>query len=343
MDNVTHSLTGLALSRVGLNRFSPYATALLILSSNAPDVDIVATTRGGLVYLEVHRGYTHSVLFLPVMALLSVLVVAGISRRRLPWLKAWGLCLIGVASHLLIDWTNSFGVRLLLPFSSRWFHLDLNSLYDAWIMVVLVFAAVWPLFARLVSREIGDRAGAGRGIALVALLFFVLFDGARAALHARAVAQLESRLYEDAPPLEVAALPHPFSPFHWTGFVETSADYRVAELDPLGQLDFQNAQTWYKPAMRPSLESAKATPPFRYFLYFARFPVWSVNPVVMDNGLAGKRVELTDLRFGVPGGGSFHCVALENSRDKVLQSVFTFGSGRDIGWGAGHGPALVDQ
>lgn len=342
MDNITHSLTGLALSRAGLARVSPHAAALLILSANAPDIDIIATTRGSFAYLEAHRGYTHSLLGLPVLALLPVLVVAAVARRRLPWLRAWILCCIGVASHLVMDWTNSFGVRLLLPFSSRWFHLDLNSLYDGWIMAAIAFAAMWPLFARLVSSEIGDRISTGRGIAILALAFFVLFDCGRAALHARAVAQLESRLYENAPPLQAVALPQPFSPFHWTGVVETAADYRMVAFDPLEQLDMQNAHIWYKPAMTASLESAKATEPFRYFVYFARFPLWSITPTITEDGRPAKRVELTDLRFGVPGAGLFHCIALENSANRVLQSVFTWGSGRDLGWGAGHGPARSD-
>ena len=334
MDNLSHSLTGLALSHAGLNRFCPHATTLLLLSANAPDIDILATSRGGLAYLEAHRGYTHCLLFLPLVAALPVLVTAAILRKRLPWLQAWIVCCIGVASHLVMDWTNSFGVRLLLPFSSRWFHLDLNSLYDGWILAVLAFAAVWPLFARLVSDEIGARSAAGRGVAVFALAFFVLFDCGRAALHARAIAQLNSRLYENALPVQTAALPDAFSPFRWTGIVETSHDYRVMEVDALGQLDVEKDSTWYKPAMTPTFENAKATEPFRYFLYFARFPVWSIKPVFMRDGTEGKRVELTDLRFGTPGAGSFHCIAVESSRGQVLESLFTFGSGRDLGWGA---------
>lgn len=343
MDNLTHSLTGLAISRAGLRRLSPHATALLLLSANAPDIDILATTRGGLAYLEAHRGYTHSVVFLPLMAALPVLLVAAVTRRRLPWLNAWILCCIGVTSHLLMDWTNSFGVRLLLPFSSRWFHLDLISLYDGWVWAVLAFAVLWPHFSRLVSGEIGARSSAGPGIAIFGLAFFALFDCGRAALHARAVAQLESRLYGDVPPIRAAALPEPFSPFHWTGIVETPRDYRVIDVDPLHQVDFENARTWYKLPASASLENAKRTAPFRYFSYFARFPLWSVDPIAIDRGEQGTRVELTDLRFGIPGAGSFHCIALENSRDQVLESIFTFGSGQDLGWAATRPPAAADH
>ncbi|MGH9654381.1 MAG: metal-dependent hydrolase, partial [Bryobacteraceae bacterium] len=209
MDNLTHSLIGLVLARAGLNRFSPCATLLLLISANIPDIDIVALGWGPLRYFEIHRGYTHSLVGLPLMALLSVLLTAALCRRKLPWFRAWLICVAGVGSHLLLDWTNDYGIRLLLPFSSRWFALDLNSLVDVVILCALAIAAIWPLLAHLVGAEIGERKKrpAGRRIAIAALVFVVLFDGGRAVLHARAEAQLWSRLYQNVLPLRTAALP----------------------------------------------------------------------------------------------------------------------------------------
>ncbi len=175
MDNLSHSLTGLALAQAGLRRFSPRATAILVLSANAPDLDIVTVAGGSLRYLESHRGYTHTLLFLPVLALLSALVVAALFRQRLPWKRAWLLACIGVASHLLLDWTNTYGIRFLLPFSSRWFHLDLNGLYDGFFLAVLLISALWPLLANLVGGEIGDRSSTGNGVAIAALCFDLSF------------------------------------------------------------------------------------------------------------------------------------------------------------------------
>lgn len=332
MDNITHSLTGLALARAGLSRFCPHAMLLLILSANAPDLDFVTLAGGQLKHLEIHRGYTHSLLGLPFMALLAVGVVAAIYRQRLPWRRAWLLCCIGVASHLLLDWSNGYGVRLLLPFSSNWFHLDITGLYDLYIMAALLLAAVWPLLARLVSGEIGARPPSGRGIAIFALVFFALFDCARAAFHARAVAKLESRLYEGQPPLQAAALPNPYTPLRWRGVVEAPNDYRLIPVDAFGDLDAEDGERFFKPAMLPSLESAKRTEAFRYFLYFSRFPIWSEEPVPLEHG-SGTRVELVDLRFGAPGTGGLHCVALEDAGNRILGSWFTYGSGAQLGRG----------
>ncbi len=332
MDNLTHSLVGLALARTGLNRISPRATLLLIISANAPDADVVSFVGGQLRHLEIHRGYTHSFIGLPFMAALSVLAVAAIYRQRLPWTRAWLLCVIGVASHLLLDWTNAYGVRLILPFSSQWFHADLNSLTDLWILAALLFAAVWPPFARLVSREIGDKAPTGRKSAFFALGFFVLFDCARTAMHGRSISQLESRLYNGAPPIELAALPNPFNPLRWRGIVETAADYRLMNVQPLGQLDPDAGRVFYKQPIGPAFQSAEQTEAFRYFLYFSRFPVRSHAPVSMEQGV-GTRIDLVDLRFGEPGSGSLHAIALLNRSNQVLGSWFTYGTGSNLGWG----------
>lgn len=320
MDNLTHSLTGLALARAGLDRFCPRATLLLLISANIPDIDIVALAGGPLRYFEIHRGYTHSLIGLPAMALLSALITAAMYRQKLPWLRAWLLCVAGVASHLLLDWTNDYGIRLLLPFSSRWFFLDLNSLTDVVILAVLALAAVWPLLSRLVSSEIGERARrpAGRRMAVFALVFFALFDAGRAILHARAVGQLDSRLYEQAAAVQVAALPSAVNPFEWWGVVETPSTYRTLPVDTLGEIDPASARIFYKPAPSPAMQAAKKTQAFRYFLYFARFPIWSVEPVSKDQW-DGTKVELSDLRLG-----SFRCVAEVNRLDDVVKTYLVF-------------------
>ena len=270
---------------------------------NAPDCDILSLTRGQLAYLEAHRGYTHSLLLAPVMAL-GASCHRGCLSGKVVVVKAWLVCLIGLGSHLLLDLTNSYGIRLLIPFSSRWFHLDLNALYDWNILLVLAIAALWPLFSHLVSGEIGDRPRAGRGIARFALLFLVLFDGARATLHERAIEKLESRLYDDMPPVSVAALPLTFNPFLWNGIVETAGAYRAMPVDAFNPLDTENAALFYKPPLTNVLRKRAARRAFRYFLYFARFPVWSQQPVIWKEAEA-RRIELADLRFGSPGHGIF--------------------------------------
>ncbi len=148
----------------------------------------------------------------------------------------------------------------------------------------------------------------------------------------RAVMQLESRLYDGAPPLQAAALPDAFSPLRWTGVVETQDAYRFTAVNPIGAFKLSYPAIFYKPAVTATLETARSNDPFRYFLYFARFPVWSLEPVIGEHS-QGTRLDLTDLRFGRPGAGSFHCIGYENAMNQLVVKLFTYSTGADLGWG----------
>ena len=324
MDNVTHSLTGLAMARAGLDRLCPRATLLLLVSANIPDIDVVGLLGGQLNYLEMHRGYTHTILGLPAMALVSVLVVAAIYRQRLPWLRAWLLSCAGVASHLLLDWTNSYGVRPFLPFTSEWFHLDLNGLWDGAILAVLFFALVWPFLGGLVSQEIGERSSTrGRGVAVFALCFLLLYDCGRGLLHARVLAQLNSRVYNGEEPLNVSALPDSVNPLVWTGIVEVPESFRLFHMRAFDEFNPNESIVFFKRRIDAGISSVSKTEPFRYFLYFARFPVWYEGPSNSDQGET-KKIQLSDLRFGTPAGPGFRAMALLDEHSRILRSWFQF-------------------
>src|SRR5579884_492609 len=136
MDNLTHTAIGLFLSRAGLNRLTPQATAIVILAANAPDIDVLGAIGGPVGYLEYHRGITHSFIAMPVVAIACVALVALISRKRVNWVGAFIAALIAVLSHLLLDYTNGYGIRFLLPFSPAYYRLEWLNVVDLWIWAV---------------------------------------------------------------------------------------------------------------------------------------------------------------------------------------------------------------
>jgi inner membrane protein len=150
MDNLTHSLVGLAAAKAGLERLSPGATAVCVLAANAPDIDILATLGGKWFYVHNHRGITHSFVGTLALALLipclfygGDLLIARI-RKSEPRVRFLGLLmasLIVSASHPLLDWTNNYGVRPLLPWSGEWYYGDLVFIVDPWIWLLIGGAA----------------------------------------------------------------------------------------------------------------------------------------------------------------------------------------------------------
>src|SRR5918997_4833804 len=99
MENLTHTLVGLAAARAGLERVSPHATAVCVVAANLPDADIVTLAGGQWTYLQHHRGVTHSVVgTLALGVLLPLLVYAGDAfvarvRGREPRARLGGLLL----------------------------------------------------------------------------------------------------------------------------------------------------------------------------------------------------------------------------------------------------------
>jgi len=328
MDPLTHTLTGLFLSRAGLNRWTPRASAILMLAANAPDIDIVSATGGSLNYLHYHRHLTHSLAAMPVMAILPVLLVRAVSRKPVHWLGAYCAALIAVGSHLLLDWTNSYGIRMLLPFSGRWLRLDWTNVFDLWIWAVLLLGVAGPFLARLVGSEIASgavrRPYPGRGFACFALSFLLLYDCGRGMLHGSAVAQLQSRIYGDSAPLRVAALPNAANPLDWRGIVETSESYAVAGLNLAGPFDPARAQIFHKPDPDPAMDAASRSAAFQRFLDFSQFPFWRVSPA--DEPENSKLVEVMDMRFGSPLAPGFMASAVVDSRLRVLRTEFQFGA-----------------
>ena len=68
MFNSTHTLLGIAIARSGLDRWTPHATTTAIVASNFPDIDAFTLFADSAIYLDHHRGITHSVFAIPFMA-----------------------------------------------------------------------------------------------------------------------------------------------------------------------------------------------------------------------------------------------------------------------------------
>lgn len=330
MDPLTHTVTGLFLSRAGLKRFTPLATPILMLAANAPDIDVVSFAGGNLSYLHYHRYLTHSLVAMPVMAIFSVLAVRGVARKPVRWWGAFGIALVAVLSHLLLDLTNVYGVRLLLPFSAKWLHLDLTSVFDLWIWAVVLLGLIGLVIAGLVGSEITSGAQRnrhyGRGFAVFGLLFLLLYNCGRNVLHARAVASLDSRIYQESSPIRSAAFPDPANPLKWHGIVETGDFYAATDLNLLADFDPTRAVIFHKPDPDPALDAARRSEVFEQFLRFSQYPLWRVSPVSDPEN--GKLVQIYDLRFGTPLAPGIMVSALVNGKLQVVDAQFQWGRPR---------------
>ena len=330
MDNLTHTAIGLFLGRIGLGRWSARGTPIVLIAANITDIDVVSWAGGPLNYLAYHRHLTHSLLLMPVMALAAVVVVRLAGRQPVRWTGAFFAALIAVASHLALDWTNVYGIRLLLPFSSQWLRADITGVVDLWIWAVLALGIAGPFLARLVGSEISSGSAKeryhGRGFAWFALLVVLLYDCGRGVLHARAVASLEARMYDGTIPLRVAAVPGMVNPIKWRGIVETPGSYVIQDLNLAMDPGSARGTIFHQPDPEPAIDAARRSATFQEFLRFSQYPLWRVTPdAAVENG---KLVEVFDLRFGTPLAPGFMARAVLDGRMQVVESSFQFGAVR---------------
>lgn len=144
MDNLTHSLVGALLGRTGLERLTGRATPTLILAANLPDIDSFIAPLFGAAPITEHRGFSHGIGGLLLLPLVVSAIILAWDRWR-PFngqpVRPRALLLlaaIGTLSHPLLDFSNTYGVRLLEPLSNRWFYGDTLFIIDVWIWAALI-------------------------------------------------------------------------------------------------------------------------------------------------------------------------------------------------------------
>ena len=301
MDNLTHTLTGIAISQAGFNRKTRYATLALVIGSNLPDIDSFSGLWGSVTYLEHHRGVTHSIIG---VAALGIALAAGIyflAKRARPKVTGpplngrWLLlaCCVATGTHLLLDFTNSYGIRPFLPFSGHWYAWGIEPIIDPLVWLALIAGLGLPALFRLITEEVGARKTGFQTGAIISLCAVAALWGLRDFSHRRALNMLDSVRYHHANPQRLGAFPSFTNPFRWTGVVETSGAFYVLPVNTISaDLDPLDARVFHKPEPSPALKTALETRTARVFMDFARFPWSEVEPTEK-----GVTVTVRDLRF----------------------------------------------
>jgi inner membrane protein len=338
------------MGRAGLNRKTALATLTLTLAAEAPDLDTIGRFWGPAVGFKHHRGFTHSFLGVPMDAAVVVTFVYLVWRLlgrktkdpKLP--PRWGVlffyaCLAGL-SHILLDFTNNYGVRPFWPFSEKWYSWDIVFIVEPVMLGLMILGLSVPSLFSLIDKELGARSRGPRGrvAATLALIGVVLMWGLRDYEHRRAVNALAARTYNGIDPLRASAYPTMVDPFHWFGVVETPAffalpavDSLTPEVDPEGRMDIR-----YKPEETPITLAAKKSYAGRAFLDWAKYPIAETE--VLAPPEEGYIVLFQDLRygqfpslFGRDRGRCALCVGVKLGKDlRVVGDVYETQRGRVI-------------
>jgi inner membrane protein len=357
MEPITHFMTGACLARAGFNRKAAYATLAMTLAAEAPDLDVLWAAGGPVAAFQHHRGITHTLVGLPLEGLVVLGAVWLVHRWRVRRAKAkvdkfgtdascagasvgadsviarsltvapvrWGLLygfiLIALLSHLLLDWTNNYGLRPFFPFNPHWYAGSIVFIFEPVIFVVLLLALVAPSLFGLINHEVGARRPAfrGRGWAIFALAAMVALWGWREIEHNAAVQLASTASYGPlqsplgdvsaaqvlpAQILRVTASPYPGNPYRWHTVVETPQYYQMATVDTLRSTVATDPEQnlLYKPTSTLAMLVAKRSWLGQVYLDWSSWPVVTeMGPTAPIGAPAGTpdwtAVRFMDLRF----------------------------------------------
>ncbi|HEX7122886.1 MAG TPA: metal-dependent hydrolase [Gemmatimonadaceae bacterium] len=241
MDNLCHTLVGAALAESGLKRRTTLGTATLLIGANFPDIDVVAVPLGhGLGF---RRGITHAIPALIVLpfVLTGIMLLwhrARAARRDGPAPAASQLLLlsaISMATHPVLDWMNTYGMRWFMPFSGWWSYIDVLFIIDPWIWAALLAGVLW---SRRRERPWRRRSSTGRAPAWVnvparvALALVIVYIGIMVALSRATKREIASILRSrGVDPVALLASPVPIDPFRRRVVYERDGEYVFAEFD----------------------------------------------------------------------------------------------------------------
>ena len=271
MENITHSLLGATLAEIALPKdATPRQRTLFfvtgIIAANLPDADLLYTgiTPPPLGYLLHHRGHTHTIAGVVMFAALIGFITLLPSLRALVRSSEprYGLLVIAaLASHLIADSWNSYGVHALWPLSSRWYYGDAVFIAEPWLWALLgvsvamntrnnrgrlilagsliaipigaAFVGLVPMLGLIpiavvvVALNRWMRAQPPAARAWVSLIAVAIFVGASYTLRngVRQIAIANNRMTEHRRELDVIASPAPANPLCWNVLsVEESGD-----------------------------------------------------------------------------------------------------------------------
>jgi inner membrane protein len=339
MEPVTHFMTGACLARAGFNRKAAYATLAMVLAAETPDLDVLWSVGGPITAFQHHRGITHTLIGLPFEGLVVIGAVWLVHQWRLRraadkpaqavtdvlsdepavrpltaapvrWGLLYGLVLISLLSHILLDWTNNYGIRPFFPFDRHWYAGSIVFIFEPVLFVVLLVALVAPALFGLISSEVGARKSVfrGRGWAIFALFMMVVLWGWREIEHDAAVQLASTAAYgpnaTGAEVLRVTASPYPVNPYRWHTVAETPNFYQIAAVDTLRSTIATDPEhdLFYKPAETAATQAAKQSRLGQVYLDWSSWPlVTDIGPVTPLGEKAGTAdwtaVRFSDMRF----------------------------------------------
>ncbi len=141
MDPVSQGLLGTAFSgSVAKSKEIRFASFCGFIGGVAPDIDVlIRSDSNPLLFIEYHRHFTHSLVFVPFGALVVSIFLYLIFFKKKKFKTVFIYTSLGFLSHGLLDSCTSYGTSLLWPFSELRVSWNIISIIDPIYTFILLF------------------------------------------------------------------------------------------------------------------------------------------------------------------------------------------------------------
>ncbi|MEZ8824138.1 metal-dependent hydrolase [Vibrio amylolyticus] len=152
MDPLTQGVLGASLSQsMSKKQHLVIAGFFGLISGMAPDLDVLIHSQSDpLLFLEFHRQFTHSLLFIPIGSFMCVLVMHPLfgKKRGLSYRQSWLYCALGYGTHALLDACTSYGTQLFWPITTERFAWNTVSVIDPVFTLPILVLVVFSILKR---------------------------------------------------------------------------------------------------------------------------------------------------------------------------------------------------
>jgi len=132
MDPITHGVTGaMAAYTISDSEKRKPAAAVGFGAALLADLETFIHMPGDPLFnLEVHRQFTHSLVFIPVGALVAALLLWYFFRNQFTFAKLYLFSFAGYSTHWFMDLITSYGTEIFWPFIDTRYSLNIVSVVD---------------------------------------------------------------------------------------------------------------------------------------------------------------------------------------------------------------------
>lgn len=281
MDNLTHTLLGIALAQAGFSRrYGKGTTALMAIASNLPDLDALVLFYPGWDAILYRRMLTHSIVGLPMLAAAAAWVFR-LFFKQMSWPAAFGLCLLAMLVHVFFDLINSFGVVLFYPF-------DLTRHELAWLFIIdlILWGLLLVPFILLRVKKWQPNASFFWRVSLTGVFIYIILCGLG---RRQALTQLKNVAKESQ--IQAAwiyVFPEAFGPWHFRGVIKEGSQIKFYLLHNLIQ-KAELKEIYVTQEHDPEVQNMRLSFEARRLEWFFKAPVWQRD----ENGV----IKVFDLRF----------------------------------------------